>query len=129
MKISASTPRPSPGSEVRRSSDRIESIRIVRIPHPPVIIHEVTDDELKRQQAGTPDSRYFSLFLSLCLASVSIIASLLLPYTLLLWILAALFFGMGLAFGVVWFLRDKSQSERSLDNWRDSENEPDHGES
>lgn len=105
----------SKGSRLREGAGEAEIIRAIRLPAPPITIHEIPDYELKRIREGAPDSIYFTLWLSLSLAALSIMASLLLPYKLLLLVFAALLFGAGIMSGLVWFRRFQRQRLENRD--------------
>jgi|ERR1043166_498120 hypothetical protein len=90
-----------------------DTIQVVRLPRPPITIHQITEEELERLREGAPDSMYFSVALSACLAAVSIIATLLLQHPSFLLAVALFLFGVGIFSGIVCLRSSKVRSPQN----------------
>jgi hypothetical protein len=99
--------------ELFNKFEGLDGIRIIRRPHPPIIVNEMTDEEVRQLREGASDSIYFTVALGSCLAAVSIIASLLFRHPSFLLGFAMFLLGVGILSGIVWL---KGSSARRTQN-------------
>ncbi|MEA2205721.1 MAG: hypothetical protein QOE77_2497 [Blastocatellia bacterium] len=91
-----------------RQNAQFARIRVKKIPLPPIIVYEITDDQLMTLRAGAPDSIYVTVSLTSAASSLTFFVST--PYDHFRFFHACAIFllGIAVALAVVWLKQHRA---------------------
>lgn len=111
-----------PASSDQMASIRLEQRIVRRGAPPPIVIHSISEDELRSLARGAPDSSNLSVGISLISTSLTLVFSLSMA-TLsnrlfaAFFALSTLFFGLSLPFILIW-IKERKSSFQTVENIR-----------